>query len=139
MMLSVFSGMPDSVATTGLSAMFGDSLSKDQLLGMSGQDFTALLLEKIMGLVSQVGQISLDSQIVLGRVMEKDSLCHVVTRTHVTFGVASMEKMEVVSFVKRGNDWKMLLQGEFKGMVEQMKQMSETMKESGSGQAPMPE
>ena len=57
---------------------------------------------------------------ILGSVKEGDNLMHVVSKMQIAIDDTTMESIKVVSFKKVGNEWRILLRGEIKGLIQQM-------------------
>jgi hypothetical protein len=120
-MMSFILEIPDEEATEVFSAIFGPGTTKEDLTAMSDSEFFSSFLGGVMAQTAVIGQLDFTDYKVLGSVPEGDDVRHVVTRMHVELGEIKVEAMEVISFRKRGDDWKILMQGKMKGVAEQLR------------------
>lgn len=105
-----------------LATLFGPEATVQTVNKMSDQEFFALFFENVFAQVQSMGELSFDNMKIIGEVKESDNLVHVLARNKTSIGEMEIEAMEVISFKQVGEDWKVLLSGEIKGMANQMRQ-----------------
>ena len=120
-MMSFLIEIPDEESQEILAQFFGPGTTKVSLKTMPDDLFFSSFLKATMSLAAQFGQFDFKKIDVLGSVPEGANLRHVVTRTITEMGEMSLETMSVISFKKTNEGWKILMQGKFKGMANQMK------------------
>lgn len=104
------------------AALFG-GIKPEALKQASDAEFFALFMGNMMSRLSSLGGGLGPSQII-GSVAEGEDLRHVVTRTNAKAMGISITKMEVVSMRRRGDAWKVLLNGEMEGMAKAIQAMA---------------
>jgi len=67
------------------------------------------------------GTANFDGMEILGEVMEGPDVAHVLTRNRVSVGDFEVETMEIVSCRKQGDEWKLLVSSEMKGLANQIR------------------
>jgi hypothetical protein len=92
------------------------------------EELSKTYLRNIMKQAARLGQLNFEKVEVLGSVSEGDSIYHVVARTHFTLAEMNMESVQVISFRKSDQEWRVLLQGKFKGIALQIKKALEANK-----------
>ena len=117
-MMSFMAELPDAVSGPLLTQFFGEGTTSGGIKEMSDEKFFSGFLK---GVMAQAGSVNFEQVEVLGSVSEGDDVQHVVTRTAVAMGELSMDSMEVISFKRNDNGWKILLQGKIKGLAQQIK------------------
>lgn len=120
-MMSFLSEVPDEAASRVFSSLFGPGSTKESVKAMPDLQFFSSFLQGVMAQAAQLGQLDFKKIDVLGSVSEGDSLRHVITRTQVLLGDIDMEAMEVVSFRKNDDKWRILMQGKMKGMAQHIR------------------
>ncbi len=120
-MMSFILEVPDDAASKVLPSLFGPESTKESLKSMSDIQFFSALLQGIMAQAAQLGQLDFKKIDVLGSVSEGYSLRHVVTRTYALIGDIDMESLEVVSFRKTDDKWRIMMQGKMKGMAQHLR------------------
>ena len=88
---------------------------------MSDSEFFASFLRAALAQAEAIGTIDFDDMEILGEVMEGPDLAHVVTRNTVSVGEVEVEGMEVVSCRKQGDEWKLLVSTQMKGLANQIR------------------
>lgn len=83
-------------------------------------EFFASIFNFVMQQADQAGGINFEGVEILGEVKEGDNIAHLVTRNRVSVGEMEVEAMEVVSLKKNGEDWRMLMAGNIKGLPAQL-------------------
>ncbi len=72
----------------------------------------------IIGAVPDVKTaLAASTNTVLGQVVEKPGLVHVVYRTHVKLDGAEMNEVDLISFMKHGSTWRALLTSDMEEML----------------------
>ncbi|MDH3576102.1 MAG: tetratricopeptide repeat protein, partial [Desulfobacteraceae bacterium] len=120
-MMSFLIEVPDEKSSVVLARFFGPGTTKASLKAMSDASFFSSFLKSTMSMAVQLGQLDFKKIDVLGSVPEGTNLRHVVARTFTGMGEMSMEQMNVISFKKTNEGWKMLMQAKMKGMAQQLK------------------
>lgn len=120
-MMAFIYEMPDEVSSKVLPSLFGPGSTKESIKSMSDLQFFSSFLQGIMAQAAQVGQLDFKKIDILGSVSEGDSLRHVVTRTYASIGDIDMESMEVISFRKSDDKWRIMMQGKMKGMAQHIR------------------
>jgi len=120
-MMSFILEVPDEAASKVLPSLFGPGSTKESITSMSDLQFFSSFLQGITAQAVQLGQLDFKKIDVLGSVSEGDSIQHVITRTYASIGDIDMESMEVISFRKTDDKWRILLQGKMKGMAQHLK------------------
>ncbi len=102
---------------------FGPTVTKEAITKMTDQQFFFNLLQGIMKQAAQAGTLSFEKVDILGSIKEGEDVVHVVTRNYIGVGEMKMENMEVISYKKAGESWKILLSGKIKGMAQRIKKV----------------
>lgn len=118
-MMSALQEIPEDQADLVAQSIFGGGLSLDSLFALEPKQFFAKFFETIF---SQLGSVDFSNMDIIGELPEGD-MRHLVIRNKVAAAGITIEKMEVASFKKVGDDWMMILSGEYKGMAEQIRKM----------------
>lgn len=100
---------------------FGPGANQESILKLSDTEFFASFLRAVMAQAEAAGKINIKGMEILGEVMEGSDIAHIVTRNRASVGEIYMESMEVVSFKRKGNEWKLLMSGKIKGMANQLR------------------
>lgn len=119
-MVSIILELPDEVAVKYLDTFFGPGTTKVKVRAMTDHIFFANFLRSVMEQTDQWIQHQFKEIEILGSVKEGDNLVHVVSRMQFGIGDTTMESIKAISFKKVGNEWRILLRGEIKGLVQQM-------------------
>jgi len=85
------------------------------------RDHFAKLFTFMMRQADAVGGLNFDGLEILGGVKEGSDISHLVTRNRVTVGKLNVEAMEVVSLMKSGDEWRILMSGQIKGFADQLR------------------
>jgi predicted house-cleaning noncanonical NTP pyrophosphatase (MazG superfamily) len=101
--------------------LFGPDMTVEAAKKFSDPEFFSAFLNAIMSRAEAAGGMSLDKLEIIGEIPEGKNLMHVVTRNRVTTDKIELESMDVISFVRRGNNWKALMSGKIKGMAAQIR------------------
>ena len=103
------------------SAFFGAGATRDSIAKMSDVEFFASFLRVAIAQAEAQGSANFGGMEILGEVMEGPDVAHVLTRNRVSVGDFEVETMEVVSCRKRGDEWKLLVSSEMKGLANQFR------------------
>jgi hypothetical protein len=114
-----------------IEMLFGEKATAEEIKNMSDEEFFNAVMQAIYALIGKVALMDYDSIKVIGCVEETESLVHVVSRCQFNIGIndgdamemapVSMEIMEVLSFEKTKDEWKMLLDPKIRALAEQIK------------------
>lgn len=104
-----------------INNFFTTAKSIDDVKKLNNEAFFEDIYEGLMRSASVFGNIKFDSLKILGAVDEEDSLTHVLTRNWTSIGSVNIEKMEIVTFVKRGIFWKRVLNEDFLDISNKIK------------------
>jgi hypothetical protein len=88
---------------------------------MSDSEFFASFLRAALSQAQALGKVNFEDLEILGEVMEGPDVAHVVTRNKLSVGDFEVEGMEVVSCKKRGDEWKLLVSTQMKGLANQIR------------------
>jgi len=111
--------------------LFGEKTTVEEIENMSDEDFFNAVMQGIYVLIGKVALMDYDSVDVIGSVPEGEGLVHVVSRCQfnieitdgdaMEFAPMTMEIMEVLSFEKVKNKWKMLLDPKIRALAQQIR------------------
>lgn len=119
-MVSIILELPDKVSAKYLDTFFGPGTTKVKVQAMTDYIFFANFLRSVMEQTDQWIQHQFKKIDILGSVKEGDNLVHIVSRMQFAIGDTTMESIKVISFKKVGNEWRILLRGEIKGLIQQI-------------------
>jgi hypothetical protein len=119
--LEVLNEAPAAAQQQFREAFFGAGATAESISKMSDQEFFAAFLRTALAQAESLGRVNFDGMEILGEVMEGPDIAHVVTRNTVKAGDFEIEGMEVVSCRKRGDEWKLLVSNEMKGLANQIR------------------
>ena len=119
--LGIINEAPAAAQQQFREAFFGAGATAESVAKMSNQDFFASFLRTALAQAKELGKVNFDGMEILGEVMEGPDLAHVVTRNTVSVGDIEVEGMEVVSCRRRGDEWKLLVSSQMKGLANQIR------------------
>ena len=119
--LSIIDEAPPAAQQQFREAFFGAGATAESIAKMSDKQFFASFLRSAITQAEALGRVNFDDLEILGEVMEGPDVAHVVTRNQVTVGDVEVEGMEVVSCKKRGDEWKLLVSTQMKGLANQIR------------------
>ena len=119
--LSIIDEAPPAAQQQFREAFFGDGATAESIAKMSDRQFFASFLRSALAQAEALGRVNFEDLEILGEVMEDPDVAHVVTRNKVTVGDVEVEGMEVVSCKKRGDEWKLLVSTQMKGLANQIR------------------
>lgn len=135
-MMSFINELPPE-AEAAIAPLFGEGVSAEDLAKMSDKEFFTSIFRNMMSQVQAMGSVEFKAFDVIGSIPENDDR-HVLARTTASVSGIDMDKMEVLSLSPMGEDnWGLKLQGEMKGMAEQMKMMFAMMQHMQAQEMPM--
>ena len=103
------------------AGLFGEGATPESIAQLSDAEYFSAFLRIGM---SQMGgaEVFANADIeYLGHVEEAPDVAHLVVRMTVNLGTSEYEKMTVVSSRKVGDQWKMLMSGEIRGLSDQLR------------------
>ncbi|WP_455207031.1 hypothetical protein [Kaarinaea lacus] len=100
-----------------LRKTFGKEATFDDAKNASTKVFFVNVISNVAGLVRNSG-IKTTQTTIIGKVSEGEDVMHVLVRENYKLGEMELTNMEVLSFMKAGNDWSMLLSGKIRGLVQ---------------------
>lgn len=101
---------------------FEPDLTDESIEKLSDTDFLAAFLHGVITSERFSQMINYKNVEIIGEVKERADLAHVLTRQWVSLGGHKMEVIEVTSFNKVGNEWKMRMTGKLKGVAIMIRQ-----------------
>ncbi len=104
-----------------ITNFFGKSNSKSTVQKMDDKTFFKSIYGNLIKSASVFGSINYDSIKVIGSLPENDLLEHVLIRKFVTIRKTKIEELEIVTFVKVNEVWKMVLSDRVKSIPSQIK------------------
>jgi hypothetical protein len=119
--LDVINEAPATAQQQFREAFFGAGATPESISKMSDQEFFATFLRTALSQAEALGKVNFDGMEILGEVMEGPDLAHVLTRNTLSAGDFEVEGMEVVSCRKRGDEWKLLVSSQMKGLANQIR------------------
>jgi len=119
--LNIINDAPPAAQQQFREAFFGAGATAESIAKMSDRQFFASFLRSAITQAEALGRVNFDDLEILGEVMEGPDVAHVVTRNQVTVGDVEVEGMEVVSCKKRGEEWKLLVSTQMKGLANQIR------------------
>lgn len=119
--LNIINDAPPAAQQQFREAFFGAGATAESIAKMSDRQFFASFLRSAITQAEALGRVNFDDLEILGEVMEGPDVAHVVTRNQVTVGDVKVEGMEVVSCKKRGDEWKLLVSTQMKGLANQIR------------------
>ncbi len=119
--MSFINEIPAEAQQEFFQVFFGPGANQKSISELSDTDFFASFLRAVMAQAEAAGTINIEGIEILGKVMEGSDIAHIVTRNRASVGKIYMESMEVISFKKKGNEWKLLMSGKIKGMANQLR------------------
>ena len=120
-MMGFLNELPVEEAAEPLTMFFGEGATAESVQEMSDAEFFGGFMNFVMGRAEMAGGLNFEKIEVLGEVAEGEDLMHVVTRNKISVGEIEVESMEVMSFKKEDGKWRAVLQGEMKGLAEQLR------------------
>ena len=101
---------------------FGKKMPFREVENLSREDFFFFVMSAIMLQISET-KMKFEKMEVIGSVPEGDNMVHVVGRLYLGFGPAQTKKVNVTSLIKIDGKWGLMLTGDVKNMVEELKRM----------------
>ena len=92
-------------------------LTEGSVSALSDQDFFVSFWRGILASERFFGEIKYDDVNILGIVMEGENLAHVVIRNRITVAEDDVESVEVTTFGKVGDQWKVKMSGKLKAIA----------------------
>lgn len=120
-MMEFYKEMPAEMQNKFLATFYGPGSTVESISKFDDSQFFAAMFGFIMRQAESIGGINFDATEILGAVQEGNNIEHLVTRSKVSAGELDMEAMEVVSLVKRGGRWYIMMSGKIKGLPQQIK------------------
>jgi len=117
MLLPLFTagGSTDNLSTL----FFGEKKTPEEISAMAPSDFMSGFLS-LAGAQLKSSNINLDKITVIGKINEGETV-HVLIRSSTGNDTFKLTKVEVISMIPDGNNWKLLLFGEMEEMVQVIK------------------
>lgn len=119
--LAIINEAPPTAQQQFREAFFGAGATVESIAELSDSEFFASFLRAARSQAEALGSADFDGLEILGEVMEGPDIAHVVTRNKITVGEVEIEGMEVVSCKKRGDEWKLLMSSQMKGLANQIR------------------
>jgi len=119
--LNIINEAPPAAQQQFREAFFGAGATADSIAKLSDADFFSSFLRTALSQAEALGKVNFDNMEILGGVMEGPDVAHVVVRNRVSVGEMEVEGMEVVSCKKRGDEWKLLVSTQMKGLANQIR------------------
>jgi len=119
--LGIINDAPATAQQQFRKAFFGEKATPDSVAKMSDSEFFASFLRVAVTQAEAQGTANFDGMEILGEVMEGPDVAHVLTRNRVSVGDFEVETMEIVSCRKQGDEWKLLVSSEMKGLANQIR------------------
>lgn len=119
--LSIINEAPPAAQLQFREAFFGEGATAESIAKMSDSEFFASFLRAALSQAQALGKVNFEDLEILGEVMEGPDVAHVVTRNKLSVGDFEVEGMEVVSCKKRGDEWKLLVSTQMKGLANQIR------------------
>jgi hypothetical protein len=119
--LGIIDEAPATAQQQFREAFFGAGATAESIAKLSDQEFFASFLRTALAQAKELGRVNFDGMEILGEVMEGPDLAHVVTRNTVSVGDTEIEGMEVVSCRRRGDEWRLLVSSQMKGLANQIR------------------
>jgi len=119
--LGIIKEAPPTAQQQFREAFFGAGATAESIAQMSDSEFFASFLRAARAQAESLGSADFDGLEILGEVMEGPDIAHVVTRNKITAGEIEIEGMEVISCKKRGDEWKLLVSSQMKGLANQIR------------------
>lgn len=114
--------LPENQQTEFYTTFFGEDSTKESVAKLTDLEFFSSVLAFVLGQAMGAGGVEFQKVEILGEVPEGKKVIHVLARTNVKSGKIKMEAMEVLSFRKSKDGWKLLLSGKMKGMAAQLRE-----------------
>ncbi len=121
MLLPVLLEVPASAGATGVLLLDGVP-NAEKARQLSGSEFMAAFFKGIARQNPAFGEAMRSaSGEIIGSVPEGTGLVHVVCRSRAKAGDITMTKMTVVSVLRVGDTWRIVLSGEIEGLAESIR------------------
>ena len=120
-MMNFTEEFPPEVRENFYKTFFGQDSTAESVSNLSDAQFFQYFIGATLAQAESAGGISFDHIEILGEVEEEPDTSHVVVRNKISVGEITIEAMEIVSFIQRGKEWKVLLSGKLKGLPLQIK------------------
>lgn len=111
-----------------LAMVFSPASSLEEIKALSDEQFLARVMKNMTGL----GEVTLDSQQILGSVAEGDATVHLVARTKAVASGVALTEMEVITLTRTPAGWRLTMSGELNGLADALSSTLGAM----SGDAP---
>jgi len=103
-------------------AFFDPDLTDDSIKNLSDSEYFASFWRGVLSSEEYSQMLNYKNIEILGEVKEKEVLAHVLTRNWLTLGDDKVELLEVTSFNKIGDEWKIRLSGQLKSIAILLRQ-----------------
>ena len=100
-----------------LERIYGKGATLDQAKKASEKSFFQRAIQNVAGLMKNT-QYKLHNSRVLGKVAEGNDIVHVMVKETATAGSYEMHTIEVFSFRKTGDSWRLLLSGKLANFAQ---------------------
>ena len=119
--MEFYKEIPLDAQSQFIQMFFGSADSVESIDKLTDVEFFSGLFVFMQRQVELAGRLSFDGIEILGSVEEGEDVSHLVTRNRVSVEEIEIEALEVVSLKKQGEKWYMMLQGQLKGLPQQLK------------------
>lgn len=109
------------------ATIFGAGATEQTVAALADAAFFGTTLSFLMRETTEKGTLK-DRQVdIIGAVPEGDELMHVVAKSHIPKGDQVYELLEIVSYRRDGNSWKVLLTGKMHDNLLRLRNQIETL------------
>lgn len=119
--LNFLADLPSASKEELFGAFFGPESTQETVDSLSDQQFFSSFYGAAMSQAGMEELMKTAKLEYLGHVTEGENIAHAVTRISMNMQDARFEKMSVVSFVLRGDTWKMKMSGEISGVADKLR------------------
>lgn len=119
-MMGFYKEIPQQAQAQFIQTFFGPDQTVETIEKVTDVEFFSGLFSFIMSQADAAGGVNFDGVEILGEVKE-GNIIHLVTRNRVSMGMVEVEAMEVISLKKSGNEWRILMSGNIKGLPQQLR------------------
>jgi len=109
--------MPAEKRQAYFQTFFSPALTEESAAKLSDSDFFASFLRGVLSTEKLGDALRLDNLGIIGEVMEGEDVAHVVVRNRLSVGETDIESIEVITFKKTGDEWKVQMSGKLKGIA----------------------
>lgn len=122
-LMSFTEQLPPEIRSEFYQTLYGPGVTDADISKLSDNGYFASFMNAVFSLDPSLQEaLDISAPQLIGEIQETNDLTHVLVRHHIEFDGIKYEEMEVVSLRRIGDDWLILLNGEFENIPASIKE-----------------